>query len=103
MSKHIGVIGPSDFVLGYNLAGVRRTWTPEPGQFGRTIDQVLHNERDVGVLIVPADELAQLPPLQRKKVSDSLDPVVIAIGEGAGEGALREKVKRAIGIDLFKK
>ena len=42
-------------------------------------------------------------PLHPEKVADSLDPVVVAMGEGAGEGDLREKVKRAIGIDLFKK
>jgi vacuolar-type H+-ATPase subunit F/Vma7 len=32
---------------------------------------------------------------------DSIDPVIIQIGE-AGEDDLREKVKRAIGIDLYK-
>ena len=85
MTKQIGVLGSPDFVLGFNLAGVRRTWAVEPREFPRGSD------------------LEALPPLQRKKANDSIDPVVVAMGEGAGEGDLREKVKRAIGIDLFKK
>jgi len=103
VSKAIGVLGPSDFVLGFNLAGVRRTWAVEPKEFAKAIEHVLNDERDVGILIVQGSDLEALPPLQRKKAADSLDPVVVAMGEGAGEGDLREKVKRAIGIDLFKK
>jgi len=103
MTKQIGVLGSPDFVLGFNLAGVRRTWAVEPRDFPKTIDHVLASEKDVGILIVRGSDLEALPPLQRKKANDSIDPVVVAMGEGAGEGDLREKVKRAIGIDLFKK
>ena len=103
MTKAIGVLGPSDFVLGFNLAGIRRTWAVEPRDFAKAIEHVLAAERDVGILIVQGSDLEALSPIQRKKANDSIDPVVVAMGEGAGEGDLREKVKRAIGIDLFKK
>lgn len=102
MSKQIGVMGSPDFVLGFNLAGIRRTYPVESQDFPQELDRVLSERDDLGILIVEGSELESLPPLLRKKVSNSLDPVVIAMGEGAGESDLREKVKRAIGIDLAK-
>lgn len=104
MSKDIGVIGNGDFVLGFNLAGVRRTFAVHDAkEFQREIERlVVKKAENLGILIVPGQELDSLPPLLRKRVSESLDPVVIAMGAGAGEDDMREKVKRAIGIDLYK-
>ena len=102
MSKEIGVMGSPDFVLGFNLAGVRRTYAVESVEFPKAMERLIASPQNLGILIVPGSELEHLPPLLRKKVTESLDPVVIAMGEGAGEGDLREKVKRAIGIDLYK-
>lgn len=102
MSKEIGVMGGSDFVLGFNLAGVRRTYPVERREFPKALERVLAQKDNLGILIVPNEELEALPPLLRRKAGDSLEPVIVAMGEGAGEGDLREKVKRAIGIDLYK-
>jgi V/A-type H+-transporting ATPase subunit F len=41
-----------------------------------------------------------LPSNVRQKVLDSVQPVVVPVGRG--ETDLREKVKRAIGVDLYK-
>jgi V/A-type H+-transporting ATPase subunit F len=102
MSKQIAVLGPPDFVLGFNLAGVRRTVVTQ-GDFAKQLEHALAARDDTGILIVQGSDLASLPPLLRRKASDSLEPVVVAMGEGAGEEDLREKVKRAIGIDIFNK
>ena len=102
MSKEIGVMGSSDFVLGFNLAGVRRTYAVESKDFAKAIDKLLHHPENLGILIVQDRDLATLNPLLRKKASDSLEPVVVAMGDGAGQNDLREKVKRAIGIDIVK-
>lgn len=102
MSKEIGVMGSPDFVLGFNLAGVRRTYVVDPAEFPRAVERLVAQPQGLGILVVQGSDLEALPPLLRKKVSDSLEPVVVAMGEGAGEGDLREKVKRAIGIDLYK-
>lgn len=103
MSKEIGVIGSPDFCLGFNLAGIRRTYPVERTDFAKTFEGILAKGGDnLGILIVEGSDLEALPPLVRRKANDSLEPVVVAMGEGAGEGDLREKVKRAIGIDLYK-
>ena len=102
MSKEIGVMGSPDFVLGFNLAGVRRTYAVDAQEFPRAVERLIANPENLGILVVEGSNLEALPPLVRKKVTDSLEPVVVAMGEGAGEADLREKVKRAIGIDLYK-
>ena len=102
MSKEIGVMGSPDFVIGFNLAGIRRTYVVEPQEFPKAIDGVIQNPQNLGILVVEGSNLESLPPLLRKKATESLEPVVVAMGEGAGEADLREKVKRAIGIDLYK-
>jgi V/A-type H+-transporting ATPase subunit F len=102
MSKDIGVMGTSDFVLGFNLAGVRKTYVVERTDFPKEIERVLAQKDNLGILVVEAHNVEGLQGNLRRKVSESLEPVVIALGEGAGEADLREKVKRAIGIDLYK-
>lgn len=102
MSKDIGVMGSSDFVLGFNLAGVRKTYAVERSDFPKQMERILAERDNLGILIVESANVEQLPATLRRKVSESLEPVVIAMGEGAGEADLREKVKRAIGIDLYK-
>lgn len=102
MSKEIGVMGNPDFVLGFNLAGVRRTYVTDAQSFPREMERLLSQPENLGILIVEADSLETLNPHARRKATESLEPVVIAMGEGAGENDLREKVKRAIGIDLYK-
>lgn len=95
-------MGPSDFVLGFNLAGIRRSFATDTGDFSKQIEGVLQKPANIGILIVQASDLQSLAPLLRRKASDSLEPVIVAMGEGAGQDDLREKVKRAIGIDIVK-
>ena len=102
MTKDIGVMGNSDFVLGFNLAGVRKTYVVDRAEFPKQMERILVQKDNLGILIVESSSLETLSPLQKRKASESLEPVVIAMGEGAGEADLREKVKRAIGIDLYK-
>jgi V/A-type H+-transporting ATPase subunit F len=102
MTKDIGVMGSSDFVLGFNLAGVRKTYVVERSDFPKEMERVLVQKDNLGILVVESSDFEALQGNLRRKVSESLEPVVIAMGEGAGEADLREKVKRAIGIDLYK-
>ena len=102
MSKDIAVMGNPDFVLGFNLAGVRKTYVADSKEFPRAMEKLLAKADNVGILIVQDSDLSHLPPTLRKKASESLEPVIVAMGEGAGQDDLREKVKRAIGIDIVK-
>ena len=100
MDKELAAIGPEDFVLGFQLAGVKRVVSTTPETFPHALDELLARG-DVGIVITRAADVASLPPLLRQRVGETVDPVVIQLGGGAGEG-LRDKIRSAIGIDLLR-
>lgn len=99
--KTLAVFGDEDFVLGFRLAGVKQSVaTPDPEAFDREVNAALA-DRGIGIVVVDAKDVDRASPSLKRRISASVDPVVVALG-GAGGGDLREKIKRAIGIDLYK-
>ena len=97
----IAVIGNSDFVLGFRLAGIRKTYEAEPAELEARIQTVL-DDKNVGILVMHNDDLKKLSAHTQKILDDSVEPTVIAIG-GKGESTnLRDKIKQAVGVDLWK-
>lgn len=94
------MVGSEDFVLGFRLAGVRKTYGTTPEEFEKTVEDVIRDE-SVGILVLRSDEMSGLSAGMRKRLTILPRPVVIAVGAEEEED-LRSKVKRAIGIDLFR-
>lgn len=95
----IAVIGSPDFVVGFRLAGIRRVLETTPEKFESVIQETL-NKKDIGIVIVSSKDVERLPALLRNRLVDSTTPVVIPVGIEKGE--MRDKVRRAIGIDLYR-
>ena len=95
----IAVIGNEEFVLGFRLAGLRRVFVTTPETYQDVLEQAMEDP-NVGVLAADGKDLDLLSPAVRARVLDSIQPVVVPVGRG--ETDLREKVKRAIGVDLYK-
>ena len=95
----IAVLGNEEFTLGFRLAGIRRVFVAGPENYQEKMLEAI-SQPTIGILAVDAKDLDNLPALTRHKVMDSIQPVVVAVG-GSDED-LREKVKRAIGVDLYK-
>ncbi len=97
----IAVVGNSDFVIGFRLAGVRKIFEATPSDIETRIESVL-NDRTVAILVVHSDDLKRLSSHMQQTLDDSVEPTVIAIG-GKGESTnLRDKIKQAVGVDLWK-
>jgi len=86
-------------VLGFRLAGLRCVHTVEPDNYEERLMEML-DDSDVGILILQSSDLSNLSPAVRARAKESIAPVVVPVG--GEEGDLREKVKRAIGVDLYK-
>lgn len=95
----IAVIGSEDFVTGFRLAGIRKVYAVTPDTFLETVLKVL-DDKSVGILAVHTPDLDRLPPHLRARMMESVSPVVIPVG--VEEGDMRDKVRRAMGIDLYK-
>jgi len=95
----IAVIGSEEFVVGFRLAGIKKVYAVSPDNLLEKIVQVM-DEPEVGILAVHTKDLERLPPQLRAKMMGSVDPVVIPVG--LEEGDMRDKIRRAMGIDLYK-
>ncbi|MGQ0536044.1 MAG: V-type ATP synthase subunit F [Methanobacteriota archaeon] len=100
MTKEIAVAGSQEFILGFRLAGVKKVF-PVEGPDPDPVYEAAARDPEVGILIVSAEDLGRIPAGKRRKYTSLIDPVFITMGE-SGSDDLREKVKNAIGIDLYK-
>lgn len=96
----LAVVGSPHFVLGFRLAGVRKTHGIEPGEMEHTLERVMA-DHEVGILVLHNGDYQRLPPGMRRRLADSVAPVVIPIGKEE-EVDLRERIKQAVGVDLWK-
>ncbi|MGB3943879.1 MAG: V-type ATP synthase subunit F [Methanothrix sp.] len=97
----IAVIGRGDSVIGFTLAGIRKAYeTASEDELITKIEEVMADP-DVGIVVLSQSDFNALPSRLRGTLTESVKPTVIAIGtEQSTE--MREKIKRAIGVDLWK-
>jgi len=97
----IAFVGGSESVLGFNLAGVKKSYAANTEEeMVSKIGEVMADS-NVGILVLKQSDYNKLPKRLQEQLSDSIKPTMIAIGtEHSTE--MREKIKRAIGVDLWK-
>ncbi|HOT07436.1 MAG: V-type ATP synthase subunit F [Methanosaeta sp. PtaB.Bin039] len=97
----ISFIGSGDAVLGFSLAGVKKAYTAgSEEELVNKINEVMADP-NVGILVLQQKDYNRIPKRLQGTLSNSVKPTVIAIGtEQSTE--MREKIKRAIGVDLWK-
>ena len=104
MSQEIAVVGSPEFTTGFRLAGVRKFENvPDTEKDDRLDDAVTRvlDDAEIGIVVMHDDDLDHLSRNVRNEVETSVEPTMVSIGGGAGSGGMREKIKRAIGIDLM--
>jgi V/A-type H+-transporting ATPase subunit F len=98
----IAVIGNSEFILGFRLAGIRKTYAAENDEkLSEYITRVLQ-DTSVGILVLNSSDLERVPRRLRSTLENSVKPTVIALGEEEGGLSMRERIKRSVGVDLWK-
>ncbi|AGN00312.1 V-type ATP synthase subunit F [Salinarchaeum sp. Harcht-Bsk1] len=104
MSQEIAVIGSPEFTTGFRLAGIRRFANVPDDKKESDLDDAVEDtlaDDGVGIVVMHQEDLEYLSRDVREAVETSVEPVVVTIGGDAGGGALRDQIKRAIGIDLM--
>jgi len=96
----IAVIGDEEFLLGFRLAGIRKVVPVCEKDIVPKLEELMR-DRTVGILVMHNEDLDQLAPHLRRALVESIEPVVISIGRVA-EVDLRERIKQAVGVDLWK-
>lgn len=97
----IAVLGSPAFTLGFQLAGISHICNPEGDEAIQSELKVLLNSKDVGIVVVDSEVLASLPDRLREQMSASVSPTILGIGTEE-DNTLRETIRKAIGVDLWK-
>jgi len=98
----IAVIGSSEFIVRFRLAGVRKNYAAEDDEkLRRHINSVLE-DGEVGILVMDSRDMGRIPARLRTTLENSIRPTVIAIGREEGGMSMRERIKRSVGVDLWK-
>jgi len=95
----ITVVGNHDFVLGFQLAGIHNTFAEE--NIESRVASILA-EKETDILVLHDEEYKKLSSHLRKRARESVKPIVIAVGS-LEEDDLRVRIKKVIGVDLYKK
>ncbi len=97
----ISVVGSPAFTLGFQLAGLSDLHNPEGEEALHSTLRSLLNNKSVGIVVVDSAMLADLPERLRDQLSASVSPTVLGIGTEE-DTALRDTIRKAIGVDLWK-
>jgi V/A-type H+-transporting ATPase subunit F len=97
----IAFVGGSDSVLGFNLAGIKKSYEANTEEEMVSKIGAVMADSNVGILVLKQSDYNKLPKRLQEQLSESIKPTIISIGtEQSTE--MREKIKRAIGVDLWK-
>jgi V/A-type H+-transporting ATPase subunit F len=98
----IAVIGNSEFILGFRLAGVRKTYAAENDEILVQHINTILGDGEVGILVLNSRDMARVPRRLQATLENSVKPTVIAIGGEEGGLSMRDRIKRSVGVDLWK-
>ena len=100
--KRLAVIGNPEFNIGFMLAGVTDIYdVANDDELVKAVENVLKRD-DIGVVIIKYDDLRKLPPVLRREIDERVEPTFVAVGGTGGVEEIREKIRKAIGVDLWK-
>lgn len=98
----IAVIGNKEFVIGFQLAGIQKTYSADtPESLASTITKVM-DDPNVGILVLQAADLETIPRRLQVTIENSVKPTIVTIGGQEAGLSLRERIKRSVGVDLWK-
>ena len=99
----LAVIGKSEFVTGFRLAGIRKVYEATDNMAIESAVKSVLQDKSVGIIVMHNDDIGNLPEILRKDLNESVQPTIVALGgSGAGSMSLRSKIKQAVGVDLWK-
>jgi len=104
MTDKIAVIGDTDTVVGFRLAGILNSNIPADGASARRALLDFSNDSNISVIII-TEPLAENIRETIEELSERPYPVIVEIPDKSGrlegkESPIRRLVKRAIGVEL---
>ena|SRR3989338_7240932 len=96
----IAVAGGSEFVVGFQLAGVKDVIETSDKPLNDIKN--LKNRKDIGIVVIDEKIMEKLELHQRVEIESSIDPLFIPISTKIEQDSLKRLIKKSIGVDLWK-
>lgn len=101
----IGVIGDSNTVLGFRLAGVRETYETEEPLKALEALKILFKDNEMGLIIITERIADKLRAEIDKLTEGMVTPLIVEIPDKGGAverkvDPIKEMVRRAVGIEI---
>ena len=96
----LAVVGGSEFIVGFQLAGIRNIIEVTGNYFNELKN--LKNKKEIGIIVVDEKIMESLEPHQRKEIEASVEPVFIPVSTKVEQDSLKRLIKKSIGVDLWK-
>ncbi len=96
----MSVLGSNEFVVGFQLAGIKDTIEVSSNPMNDI--NKLKSQKEAGVVVVEERILKGMDKHQRLEVEDSVDPVFIPVSTKIEQDSLKRLIKKSIGVDLWK-
>ena len=97
----IAVLGGSEFILGFQLAGITRTMEVSENP-ANEIKEVM-KAPDVGIIVIDDKTMEKLDENTQQLIESSIKPVSVVVSTKDTNEALRRLIKKSIGVDLLGK
>jgi len=100
--KKLAIIGDPDFNIGFRLVGIRDVYdVTNDEELVKAVEHVL-NRDDIGVVVIKYEDLRNLPVTLRREIDERVEPTFVAVGGMGSVEELRERIRKALGVDLWK-
>ncbi len=96
----LAVIGSNEFVVGFQLAGIKNVIESGDKPFEHI--KRLKGSKDIGIVVVDEKIIEKLDIHQKSEVEASVEPVFIPLSEKSEQDSLKRLIKKSIGVDLWK-
>ena len=95
----LAVIGQEDFILGFQLAGIRKIYKAgdKPMQL---IKEIMQN-KEIGVVIIDDTTISRLEEHELLDVEGSISPVFVQLSTKTSQDSLKKLIRKSIGVDLL--
>lgn len=99
MALELAVVGGSEFVLGFQLTGIKKIFEID-GNAEEAVTKALADPA-VGIIIIDEHIIGQLDERLREKLHSSIRPVAVPVSTTSSQENLRRMIRKAIGIDVL--
>lgn len=96
----IAVAGSNEFVVGFQLAGIRDTIELDSNPYSELKN--LKSRKDIGIIVIDEKIMESFDSYQKLDIEASVEPVFIPVSTKVEQDSLKKLIKKSIGVDLWK-